>query len=665
MQNVRFGNRTAAAGALALLLAAPVVAQTPSAVGGVTEAELEEIIVRARGLDTSLPIELAEYGADVEFVTETQIGNHGFVDVTQSLEMLVPGLYLTTQAGAFSYVDLSLQGSRTSDVLWAMDGVRINNRLYNSTSPADTLPASMIERLEVLKGGHGLLYGTQAVAGVINVVTRGFSEETRGALSLGLDANDGVHLNGYVSGSIGGHKLVAWASKDETDGYRIYDVYQPSAVLRDRGYDVTSFGVKYGYDFTDELRLSIQAIHTEAALDYPNPGGKDVNDRDEEIISARLDYTPSDSLRLFVKSYYHDWDTHYYAPPKPADPPYWGYEDIGFGAGAEISPAGSPVAWHVGFDYQRYEGLDEVLQIDARQERVRAVYAQVRTSDAFSENTRLAIGMRYNDTGGAKATVGSISAEHYFNDHLYIQGVYGTSFMLPDAYSLYNIDACCAYGNPNLEPEESIGLNLAIGGRLDIADRPFSWQLSGWDRTVDNLISSTNVENSPIPVPPGYDRVRINVEDEVEVQGAEFTLRGPVTQALSFMVNFTYSQEEDLSGRQIDGRPRHNQKASLSYDPAGASFGLSFAVKRVGKTTTNVTGFGEQRYGDYYVANFGARYFFDEAQNHKLNLRLENVFDEDYAIRVRSTALETTGEQYLYRQLGAPRTAYLTYSFSF
>jgi outer membrane cobalamin receptor len=658
--------RAAVIGALGLLAihAGPVIGQT-TAVGGVTAHELEEIIVRARSLDTTLPIELAEYGADVEFVTATQVENHGFVDVTQALEMLVPGLFLTTQAGAFSYVNLSLQGSRTSDVLWTMDGVRMNNRLYNSTSPADTLPASMIERLEVLKGGHGLLYGTQAVAGVINVVTRGFSEETKGAFSVGVDGNDGIHVNGFVSGSIGEHKFVAWASKDETDGYPIYDVYQPSATLRDRGYDVTSLGVKYGYDFSDHLTLSVQAIHTEAALDYPNPAGKNINDRDEEIITARLDYTPSDTLRLFVKSYYHDWDTDYYSPPKPADPPYWGYEDFGFGAGAEISPVSSPVAYHVGFDYQTYEGLDEVLLIGAQQEEVHAVYGQIRTSDVFSEKTRLAVGVRYNDTGGATATVGSISAEHHFSDYLYIQGVYGTSFMLPDAYNLFNIDTCCAYGNPNLEPEESIGLNLAIGGRMDIGNRPFSWQLSSWDRTVDNLISSTTIDNSPIPVPPGYDRVRINIDGEVEVRGAEFTFRGPLTQALSFMINFSYSEEEDNNGRQLVGRPRHNQKASLSYDPVNAPWGLSFAIKHVGRTTTDVTGFEPQQYGDYYVANLGARVYLDQAQRHKLNVRLENAFDEDYAVSVRSGLLETTSERYMYRQLGAPRTAFVTYSVNF
>src|SRR5690606_33748241 len=57
----------------------------------------QEILISERSLENTLPLELARYGADLEIVTEEQIRNHGFVDVAQSLEMLVPGLHLTTQ----------------------------------------------------------------------------------------------------------------------------------------------------------------------------------------------------------------------------------------------------------------------------------------------------------------------------------------------------------------------------------------------------------------------------------------------------------------------------------------------------------------------------------------------------------------------------------------
>ena len=61
-----------------------------------------------------------------------------------------------------------------------MDGVRINNRLYGGTTPLDTLPAAMMERIEVLEGPQSLFYGTQGIAGAINIVTKDFSEHPDG-----------------------------------------------------------------------------------------------------------------------------------------------------------------------------------------------------------------------------------------------------------------------------------------------------------------------------------------------------------------------------------------------------------------------------------------------------------------------------------------------------
>ena len=118
-------------------------------------------------------------------------------------------------------------------------GVRISNRLYSTTTPLDTLPSSMIERIEVLKGGQGLYYGTQAVSGIVNVITRGFSREFDGAIEASVDTNEGYHLNGYARGSAGDHYFVGFASHDETDGFQAFrdrDL-QPSALDRNRGYN--------------------------------------------------------------------------------------------------------------------------------------------------------------------------------------------------------------------------------------------------------------------------------------------------------------------------------------------------------------------------------------------------------------------------------------------
>ena len=151
---------------LALVFGAPgALAQGPSEDG-------DRVVIVGVTIEETLPQELERYGSDLEVVTSEEIRNNVYVDAQQALQMKVPGLFVATRGGPFSYMDISLQGSRTQDMLLLVDGVRINNRLY-ATTMSDTLPASMIERIEVLKGGQGLYYGTQSAAGVVNLVTRG------------------------------------------------------------------------------------------------------------------------------------------------------------------------------------------------------------------------------------------------------------------------------------------------------------------------------------------------------------------------------------------------------------------------------------------------------------------------------------------------------------
>src|SRR6187399_2233967 len=214
----------------ALLGTSPAFAQDAVASGETAEQDNGDILVLAQKLEESTPEELEKYGSRLEVVEGEAIDKAGLVDAAQALEQMVPGLYVSPQSGAFDYVNVSLLGSRSSEILFLVDGVRISNRLYSSTTPLDTLPASMIERIEVLKGGQGLYYGTQAVGGIVNVVTRGFTREFDGTLEAGADSRGGYRANGYLRGGTGDHYFVGFASYDKSDGFQPFrdQDYQPS-----------------------------------------------------------------------------------------------------------------------------------------------------------------------------------------------------------------------------------------------------------------------------------------------------------------------------------------------------------------------------------------------------------------------------------------------------
>lgn len=642
-------------------------AQTVDRVG-----DTDDIVVTGQSLEETLPQELSRYGSDLTVMDERTVEARGVVDVATALEQ-VPGLYIQAGAGPFSYVDLSLQGSRTQDVLWTVDGIRLNNRLYGSTSPNDTLPASMIERIEVLKGGESLFYGTQAAAGVINVVTRGFTDDFNGQVNGQVDSRAATNLDGYARGSLGDHRFVVWGSRNHAEGYRPYSAMQPSATDQKRGYRRWSVGGKYQFQITDGLMLNAQYQHTDARLDNLSPTRvrESRNDRNEEIASVRLDYTDNDVVQLFLKGYYHDWKTAYVQilNPVPAGPPivvypagtFWGYEDYGGSALVKLHPHRG-LEYLIGYDFQNFNGRDDVLLIGRTSEQVHAGIFQVRTTDELSSRGRLAAGVRYNDAKGAKKTIWNASGRFDVSPALYVEANGGTSFVLPDASSLYGIDPCCEIGNPNLKAEESLNLNIGVGGTLPFGSVAVTWKASYFARRITDLIDTTYDD------PAFPNGTYINVDDEVRVRGVDLLLAAQTGSGWSATASYTYTRaRNEGSDMQRDRTPEQFAKASIGYDPQDQPFGANAFVRWIGDAFSSPFGFPRQNYGNYAVVDLGAHLYVDgAARRNRFAVNVENVLEEDYATRGYGSALvDGSSSRFLYFNRGVPRTLRVSYGLSF
>ncbi|HLF11580.1 MAG TPA: TonB-dependent receptor [Gammaproteobacteria bacterium] len=659
-------------------LAAALLVGASTAFGqGAATTSQDELYVIGQRLEETTPQQLAQFGNRLEMLTADQLQLGGFDDLSQALQMQVPGLYVAPKNGPFDYMNCSLQGSRCEDVLWLVDGVRTANRLYNTTAPLDTIPAHMIERVEVLYGGQGIFYGTQSTAGVVNVVTKSFGGAPAGSLGIGFDENNGTHLNGDYRTAFGDHQVVFFASQDESDGFQPVpdEGYQPSGTDRDRSYDALTLGAKYAYDFTDRSRLSLLYQRTDNDLDFARPYWAAVskNERIDDWITAKWDYTASDNVDLYVKAYWHDWDTEFteiYNDIGPGGAPtgtqsvnsdhlFWGFEDYGVTAVADVRTDNS-FEYAVGYDYQRFWGEDEVWLIEDKTETAQAVYGQIRTSDSQLENTQLALGLRYNTTSGnADKTVWNFSGQHDLNDRLYLRGQVGTSFRLPDAEELYLRD-CCEVGNPNLDPEEGSNLEVGIGGTAD-AGQGLSWQFIYFTREVDNLI---NIDFNNPAFPDGRFE---NFDETVESSGWEFG----VTAALNKMMTLSFdhtSTDAELGGTnvQVQDIPESITKLGWNYVGMDVPLEINVAVLNVGDMYDVVGGgVGRVDHGKYTVVDVGAGYYLDAERRHRIGGRLENALDEDYASSIGRGRRDLDNSSYAYRNLGAPRTLHATYTYRF
>lgn len=634
----------------------------------------EAIIVTGASLEETLPQELSGYGHAITTLDERQIREIAPLDLARALE-LVPGLYIRSANGPFSYVDISLQGSRTQDVLWTMDGIRLNNRLYGTTSPNDTLPASMIERIEVLKGGESLFYGTQAAAGMINVVTRGFTDDFNGQINGSVDSRASTAVDGYVRGSLGGgHRFVAYASQNQAEGYHPFSVSQPSLTDKNYGYRLWSAGFKYQYDLTPDLALNAQWQHTDARIDNLAPARVNTsrNDRNEEIASVRLDYMGEGAVQFFLKGYFHDWKTAYVQilNPIPAGPPitvfpagtYWGYRDWGGSAVVKLN-LHRGLEYLVGYDYQNFSGRDDVLLIAPTKEQVHAGIFQIRTTDDLSDKGRLAAGLRHNKGDGTKKTIWNVSARYDFSDALFFEVNGGTAFVFPDASALYGNDPCCEVGNPNLKPEESLNLNAGLGGKLALGGGALRWKATYFNRRITDLIDY-DYDNPDFP-----NGTYINVLNKVKSQGADIELSATWPGGWYAQANYTYARvRESGVPTQMNRIPKQYAKGGVSYAPTDVPFGGNLTVNWVGDAWSKASGnFPRRNHGNYALLDAGVFFYPDgDARRHRFAVNLENVFDKQYATRgYRSGVVDGTTDRFEFFNRGVPRTLRFSYGVGF
>lgn len=647
----------ALSGAILFCLVGPVFADSDEH----PTSELTPVKVEGSTLEETLPAELSNYGSQLEVIDRQTLDQTGMSDVSQALERLVPGLFVSPGAGRGSYVDVSLDGSRTKDVLWLIDGVRINNRLYGSTTPLDSITTQMIDHIEVLKGGQGLFYGTQAVAGVVNIVLRKPSDTPNGQLRLGTGTLHDRRVSGHAAGPGAGGEWLVFGAYDESEGYEPFrpEAYQSNALRQDRGFKRHSIGGKYRVSPWDDSSLNLLLVYNDVAADDAKPVNnlRSVNDRDEYIASIKWDQQLTDNLGYYIKGYYHSWWTDFTRVGLNADgsrnvinnADEWGYDDYGVNiSGRYTFHDGSQVL--AGYDLQSYSGRDYVLRIAEQNETVHAGFFQLRPVLPFSPDTYVALGARYNYSKfGGNHAIWNASVDQPLPRDLHLKASAGTNFLLPTAYQLFVTDPTYPAGNPDLGPEKSLNLRASLSG--PIGSR-IHWEVSGFYRKIDDLIA---IQNGTFH----------NADNGVRVRGGEALVEFNHASGLHLDLSATYASSQATdSSEQIAGIPEWLARASLGWDDQKNRHGARISARYVGDNTQQLADFGNQQIGDYTVVDASAYQRFGDHLQHRLTLRLENLTDRRYAVGA-SQAEAPEGGVFRYETLGVPRNAQLSYSYTY
>lgn len=168
-------------------------------------SELDSLVLNFDTVEVvsfKIPLKLYETGRDLYVIDAENIQNSSARSVDEVLRF-IPGLEVQSRGPAGVQSDFSLRGSTFSQVLVLIDGVRWNDPLtghFNSNIP---IPLKEIDRIEVLKGPSSALYGSDAMGGVINIITRTQTASYEDSWSLNGSVTGGEY--GLFSGNVHFH----------------------------------------------------------------------------------------------------------------------------------------------------------------------------------------------------------------------------------------------------------------------------------------------------------------------------------------------------------------------------------------------------------------------------------------------------------------------------
>ncbi|MCH3949403.1 MAG: TonB-dependent receptor [Acidaminococcus sp.] len=258
------GKKALTAGVLSLL----VMGSTATAWGAEAEtsndAETEEIVITAN----RIPNKKVDTPADVTVITSDQIAERGYRTVTDAIED-VPGARVLNASGPAFERMIMLNGD--DRVLVMVDGRRFNNSVGVSrgkaTIDANTLPpVSMIDRIEVVKGGASTLYGADAVGGVVNIITK-TPEETTGTVHVGYGSWGTQDLSVSFGGKVNKTGLQVGASRNKASHLKYKDTDGNTKQWDGQSdYTQDAISLKLTQDFTKDDGLTIN-------YDYSNLEG--------------------------------------------------------------------------------------------------------------------------------------------------------------------------------------------------------------------------------------------------------------------------------------------------------------------------------------------------------------------------------------------------------
>jgi vitamin B12 transporter len=571
-----------------------------------------DIVVQ--GTKTGTPIE--QMTGAVTVITEAEIKSlrvHTVLDVLRHVE----ALDVVQSGGPGGLTSLFLRGGESNHVLVLIDGVKVNNPTTGAFDAAN-LSVNGIERIEVLRGSQSPLYGSEAVAGVISIVTKPGRTGTEDSLSIegGSYSTWSGTLNHSGRGPVWDQMLSL--SYLATSGFSKAD--QDLGNTEPDGYANTSFAARFGRGMGVGGRLDLNLRLTDATADYDDAfplADSAAKSRDKAAVTG-LTYsglfTPWWDHRLTL-GWARNHRTNQDADAGDSDTDAQ-TRQVDWQHTLDVGPDNLLT---VGYEYQSDIGK-YVAGFGSYDERIvtNALYVQDQLAALdplfFTAGVRSDGNNRYGRHNTYK--VGSSLALAAWRSRLF--GNVATGFRAPSLDDLFfpPFPPFPPSSNPDLEPETSRGYEVGLSH--DLIPKILNLEATYFHTKYRDLIGFF----APDPSDP-FTVVLGNI-DSAAITGVEASTEWTVDPKATIQANYTYTSTHDSStDDQLLRRPRNKGNLALVFKPErGAQLRVDY--RYVGDRLD----FGGVTLPGYSLVTLAASH--EHASGMTLYVRVDNLFDRDY-----------------------------------
>jgi vitamin B12 transporter len=609
--------------------------------------ETREVVISA----TKTPIPISHVTSAVEVITGEQMQQRKLKTIAEALRW-AQGLAVNQSGGPGTAVDVRMRGGTPEQTLVLIDGAIVNSATLGSYDFAN-LTTDNIERIEILRGNQSMLWGSDAMGGVINITTRRGRDTPNISAFSEYGSFNTIREGTNVNGKKGPVDFSGSISRWDTSGFSAIN-YRRGASEGD-GYHNWQGSVRLGADLPKDGRLEFSFRWMKGIANFDNFGFNPVTNQFNAPLDSLGEKTNSTEY-VYAGNYTQpitNWWSQKLTMSRAtqnlvsktgtiARNLVTGLDETPFPQDSQVKTTSNRIEWQHnvqigepllltgGYQFREQQGENFDLINGTT-----TIPNKIVSSNAVFADAKLNLWNRLFGTAGIRQdeynVFGSATTYRVTAGYLHqetgtkLRGSYGTGFRAPTINQLFFPD----FGNTNLQPEKSQGLDVGVDQTL-FNDRVVLSAGYFWTRYRNLILSVSD------PVVCGFTQFgfcALNV-GLARAHGMEASANfklvrdQPWVKSLDLHFQYTYTLTNDLTNGQDTRLPKWplNQWSTiLSYQPIEA-LRANLEGRFVGQRYNNVGNTGS--IGSFYVWNLSATY--DVSKQIQVYTRVDNLFNEKY-----------------------------------